>query len=71
VPTPLHVAVYLGAAYAQLGDVERALSWLERYPVRQDLHFQLHLRCEPPLAVLAKEARYRALLLPGTEVGGC
>jgi tetratricopeptide (TPR) repeat protein len=70
-PTPLHTAVFLGAAYAQLGDVERALSWLKRYPVQQDLHFQLHLRCEPPLAVMAKEARYRALLLPGTRVGAC
>jgi tetratricopeptide (TPR) repeat protein len=48
-PTPLHTAIYLGQAYAQLGDVERALSWLTRYPTRQDLHFQMHLRCEPPL----------------------
>jgi tetratricopeptide (TPR) repeat protein/predicted Ser/Thr protein kinase len=70
-PTPLHTAVFLGAAYAQLGDVERALSWLKRYPVQADLHFQLHLRCEPPLAVLEKEARYRAMLLPGTRVGAC
>jgi len=70
-PTPLHTAIYLGQAYAQLGDVERALSWLTRYPTRQDLHFQMHLRCEPPLAVLEKEPRYRALLLAGTRVGAC
>jgi tetratricopeptide (TPR) repeat protein len=70
-PTPLHTAIYLGQAYAQLGDVGRAMSWLTRYPARSDLHFQLHLRCEPPLAVLGKEPRYRALLTPGTRVGAC
>jgi serine/threonine-protein kinase len=70
-PTPLHTAIFLGQAYAQLGDVDRAMSWLTRYPVRADLHFQLHLRCEPPLAVLGKEPRYRALLTPGTRVGAC
>jgi len=70
-PTPLHTAISLGSAYAQLGDVDRAMSWLTRYPVRADLHFQLHLRCEPPLAVLGREPRYRALLTPGTRLGAC
>ena len=49
----------------------RCAAWLARYPVPRDLHFQLHLRCEPPLAVLARDARYRAMLLPGTRVGAC
>ena len=67
----LHVADDIAKAYTALGDVDRALKWLARYPVPRDLHFQLHLRCEPPLAPLARDARFRALLLPGTHVGAC
>jgi tRNA A-37 threonylcarbamoyl transferase component Bud32/cytochrome c-type biogenesis protein CcmH/NrfG len=67
----LHEAEDVAKSYAALGDVDGALRWLARYPVPRDLHFQLHLRCEPPLAVLARDARYRALLLPGTVVGAC
>ena len=69
--TSLHLAVDVATAYAALGDVDGALSWLRRYPEPRDLHFQLHLRCDAPLAVLARDARYRALLLPGTRVGAC
>ena len=67
----LHVAADAAKSYAALGDVDGALQWLARYPVPRDLHFQLHLRCEPPLAVLARDARFRAMLLPGTRVGVC
>jgi hypothetical protein len=67
----LHIAVDAAKSYAALGDVDGALTWLRRYPVPRDVHFQLHLRCEPPLAVLARDARYRAMLLPGTRVGAC
>jgi len=67
----LHVAEDVAKSYAALGDVDGALRWLARYPVPYDLHFQLHLRCDPPLAVLARDARYRALLLHGTRVGAC
>jgi tetratricopeptide (TPR) repeat protein len=67
----LHVAEDAAKSFAALGDVDGALKWLARYPLPRDLHFQLHLRCEPPLAVLARDARYRALLLPGTRVGAC
>jgi len=67
----LHEAEDVAKSYAALGDVDGALKWLARYPVPRDLHFQLHLRCEPPLAVLARDARFRALLLPGTRVGAC
>jgi tRNA A-37 threonylcarbamoyl transferase component Bud32/tetratricopeptide (TPR) repeat protein len=67
----LHVAEDAAKSYAALGDVDGALRWLARYPVPRDLHFQLHLRCEPPLAVLARDARFRAMLLPGTRVGAC
>jgi tetratricopeptide (TPR) repeat protein len=67
----LHVAEDVAKPHAALGDVDGALRWIARYPTPGDLHFQLHLRCEPPLAVLARDARYRALLLPGTHVGAC
>ncbi len=70
-PTPLHTALLLGRAYGQLGEVDRALAWLTRYTERDNLHYQLHLRCEPPLSVLGTDARYRALLLPGTRLGAC
>jgi len=69
--TSLHLAVDAAKSYAALGDVDGALAWLRKYPVPRDLHFQLHLRCEPPLAVLARDARFRALLLAGTKVGVC
>lgn len=72
-PTPLHTAVYLAHAYAAMGQPERALTWLGRYEIPRDLHFQLHLRCDPPLEALHSLPRFRALLLrppprPGT---GC
>jgi len=71
VPTPLHTAVYVAQAYAQLGDVDRAVSWLASYPTHEDLHYQLHVRCDAALAPLANDARYRALLRPGTRLGDC
>ena len=71
VPTSLHTAVFVAQAYAQLGDADRALSWLARYPTHEDLHYQLHLRCDAALAPLANDARYRALLRPGTRPGDC
>ena len=69
--TSLHLAVDAAKSYAALGDVDGALAWLRKYAVPLDLHFQLHLRCDPPLAVLARDARYRAMLRPGTQVGIC
>jgi len=69
--TSLHLAVDVSKSYAALGDVDGALAWLGKYSVPRDLHFQLHLRCDPPLAVLARDPRYRAMLLPGTRVGAC
>jgi len=47
-PAPLHTAVYMAQAYAALGDAKHAIAWLRRYTPREDLHFQLHLRCDPP-----------------------
>ena len=57
-----HSAVNIAAGYAVLGEVARALTWLERYRPARDLHFQLHLRLDPPLDPLRREPRFRALL---------
>jgi tetratricopeptide (TPR) repeat protein len=70
-PTSLHTAVYLALTYAELGDADRAMAWLTRYETRDDIHYQLHLRCEPSLAAMEKDARFRALLLPGARFGAC
>jgi len=55
--------VNIAAAYAALGEVGRALAWLERYRPVRDLHFQLHLRLDPPLDPLRNQPRFRALLV--------
>ena len=71
-PTPLHTAVYLAQAYAGLGEASRAVAWLSRYHPRGDLHFQLHLRCDPPFAPIAGDRRFRQLLLrprPPSQLG--
>ncbi|MGQ0703040.1 MAG: protein kinase domain-containing protein [Gemmatimonadales bacterium] len=52
----------LAQAYGALGQPERALAWLRRYTPRGDLHFQLHLRCDPPFDPLHSNPRFRALL---------
>ena len=72
-PAPLHTAVFVAEAYAGLGETIRAIAWLSRYAPRADLHFQLHLRCDPSLTSLAEAAAFRALLLPGRPRGkdGC
>ena len=59
----IHSAVNIAAAYAALGEVSPALAWLDRYRPARDLHFQLHLRLDPPLDPLRREPRFRALLL--------
>ena len=72
-PAPLHTAVYLAAAYAALGDSDRAVQWLSRYQPQRDLHFQLHLRCDPTFDPIKDDQRFRALLtLPAPPLGrGC
>jgi tetratricopeptide (TPR) repeat protein len=62
-PAPLHTVVYMAEAYAGLGDADQAVGWLRRYSPRADLHFQLHLRCDPPLMPIATDPRFLALLL--------
>jgi tetratricopeptide (TPR) repeat protein len=72
-PPPLHMVVYLAQALAALGQGDRAIGWLRRFPTPASAHFQLHLRCDPPFDPIAGDARFRALLtLPRPEgVGGC
>lgn len=72
-PTTLHVAVWVAEAWTALGEEDRALAWLRRYAPRADLHFQLHLRCDPPLAPLRNGAAFRALQGPDSRGagGGC
>jgi tetratricopeptide (TPR) repeat protein len=61
-PVPLHTAVYIAQAHLGLGEVDRALAWLGRYQPTGNLHFQLHLRCDPPLAPLRGNPRFQSLL---------
>ncbi|MGN6392336.1 MAG: protein kinase domain-containing protein [Gemmatimonadales bacterium] len=72
-PTPLHTAVWLAEAWAALGDAGHAVGWLQRYSPAPDLHFQLHLRCDPPFAAIENDPRFRALLLTPRPSGtrGC
>jgi tetratricopeptide (TPR) repeat protein len=69
-PVPLHTAVYVAEAYAALGDANRALGWLRRYDAQRDLHYQLHLRCDPPLAPLETNPRFDSLLIRPRPRGG-
>ena len=69
--TAVHTAIYAGRAYAALGDVDGAVRWLTRYPVQEDLHYQLHIRCDPPFAAIANDRRYRSLLTMQARAGGC
>jgi tetratricopeptide (TPR) repeat protein len=73
VPTPLHTAVWLAEAYASLGEADQALVWLGRYSPVADLHFQTHLRCDPPFAPIENDPRFRSLLVRARPGGsrGC
>src|SRR5262249_23530725 len=62
-PTPLHTVVALAEAYAALGQADRAIGWLERYDPTGDLHYQLHLRCDPTLEPIENDPRFRSLLV--------
>ena len=62
-PLPLHTVVYFAQARAAVGDTDEAIEWLKRYTPQDDLHFQLHLRCDPPFAPLDRDQRFQSLLL--------
>jgi Tfp pilus assembly protein PilF len=62
-PAPLHTAAYMAEAHVAVGETEAALRWLERYVPTRDLHYQLHLSCEPTLDPLRRDPRFAALLV--------
>ncbi len=61
---PMHSAVYLAEGWAALGNRERAITWLQRFERRLDLHFQLHLRRDAAMKPLRADPRFEALLAP-------
>jgi tetratricopeptide (TPR) repeat protein len=61
-PTPLHTAVWVAESFAAVGNVDRALWWLARYPVRADLHYQLHVRCDAPFDAIRNDRRFRTFV---------
>lgn len=72
-PTPLHTAVFLAEAYGGVGDIDHALAWLAKVEPRNDLHFQLHLRCDAAFAPIAANRRFLGLIItPRPPAGsGC
>jgi tetratricopeptide (TPR) repeat protein len=66
-PPPAHTMVYLAQAYAAVGETERAMQLLNRYDPPRDLHFQLHLRCDPPFDPLRKDKRFQSLILAASK----
>jgi cytochrome c-type biogenesis protein CcmH/NrfG/tRNA A-37 threonylcarbamoyl transferase component Bud32 len=62
-PVPLHTVVYVAHAYAALHDTASAMHWLDGFALPADLHFQLHLRCDPSFDPIAADPRFRAMLL--------
>ncbi len=70
VPTPQHTAVYVAKVYAALQNADRAVRWLSRYEVQRDLHYQMHIRCDPPFEPIANDKRFQALLTIPRAAGG-
>jgi Tfp pilus assembly protein PilF len=62
-PLKLHTVVFLAETYAGLGDTKTALQLLTDYQPRADLHFQLHLRCDPFFDPLANNPGFQSLLI--------
>ena len=62
VPLPPHTALWLAEAQVAVGDYKAALKWLGMYGNPRDMHFQLHLRCDPMFAPLEQDSAFRALL---------
>jgi len=58
-----HESPLIAAAFAAVGDTAAAIRWISRYEPRADLHFQLHLKRDPPLSWL-HGPRGKALLSP-------
>ena len=65
VPMPLHTAVYVAQAWAELGESGQVVRRLDKYDRPGDLHFQLHLRCDPPFDRIRGKSDYAPLRLGG------
>jgi len=72
-PANAHTAVYLAQGYAAAAQPDSAIRWLERYSPVEDLHFQTHLRCDPPFDPIRRDRRFQALLRrpPRLQGTGC
>lgn len=72
-PAPLHTAVYLAQDYTALGEINKVVQWRMRYDRRRDLHFQLHLRCDPLFDPIRDDRRFQSLFtMPSPPPGrGC
>jgi tetratricopeptide (TPR) repeat protein len=72
-PVSAHTSVYVAHVYAALGARDQAIAWLQRFDAPRDLHFQLHLRCDPPFDPIRADRRFQALLItPPLPAGrGC
>ena len=72
-PVNAHTAVYLAQGYAAAAQPDSAIRWLERYSPVEDLHFQTHLRCDPPFDPIRRDRRFQALLRrpPRLQGTGC
>ena len=70
-PVPQHSAILLAHVHAARGEQAAAIAWLARVSPREDLHFQLHLRCDPPLDPLARDSAFRSLLVEPRPATGC
>jgi Tfp pilus assembly protein PilF len=69
IPPQLHTVVYLAQAHAALGEADQANAVLTRFEPRRDLHFQLHLRCDPPLDPLRPDQGFQSLILAPAPAG--
>lgn len=63
VPVPAHTAVWLAQANTAVGNTDRAIWWLRRFAPQRELHYQLHLRCDPLFDPIAHDNRFRTLVL--------
>ena len=71
VPMPPHTGVYLAQAYAALGRGDAAIDRLGRVSPGDDLHYQLHLRCDPAFDPIASDTGFQRLLVRPRSGAGC
>lgn len=62
-PLPLHTAAFIAEAHAVLGHADAAVDWASRFGRPGNLHYQLHLRCDPAFRNVETDPRFQALLV--------